>query len=304
MVAGLAGGESGESATRDAVGMALGTQLPYPYHGLIGYTISQPVAWLGLLGLYLLVGIRDRPDSSSTTVSAKLARLTVLLWTLLLLIGSCTPMSGFPQRFGRDLGVPLSLLAAFAILALLRSLRPLLFNTTNTKPITVFAASLTALSLGTLLISQMYITLKDATGPSEQLTISTEIGKAGEWLEGHNEGGNIMVSPHGNQVPSRMMLAMGDYFEYQSFENYQILNPRDLPPTGPAPLWDVFFVTHNPGAPRTERLLKERDVRYVVLYKNMPDRPTAGLWIPFKAHPDRYSVAFENDDVLIVEPRL
>lgn len=304
-VAGRLGiGDAAKSTTGDAVGMALGTQWPYMYDIFIGYILSQPVAWLGLLGLFLLVGVRDRADFSGASLSGKMARLTIMLWTLLLLVGSCTPMSGFPQRFGRDLGVPLSLLAAFAVLALLRSVGPLLFERTRAKPVIVFAASLTALSLGMLMSLQMYTSLEDATGPSEQLTITPAIGEAGEWLKEHNEGGNIMVSPHGNQVPSRMMLAMGDYFEYQSFENYQIRNPRDLPPTSTAPLWDVFFVTHNPGHPRTQKLLEERDVRYVVLYKNMPDRPTAGLWVPFKAHPDRYSIAFENDDVLIVETRL
>ena len=304
VVAGLAGGGTEKSTTGDAVGMALGTQLPYRYDGLIGYTLSQPVTWLGLLGLYLLIGVRDRMDFSNSAISAKLSRLTVLLWVFMLLIGSCTPMSGFPQRFGRDLGIPLCLLAAFAILAILRSLGPLLFGRTAiAKPVTVFASALTALSLGTLMMLQMYATLKDATGPSEQITITPQIGEAGKWLEAHNTGGNIMISPHGNQVPGRMMLAMGDYSKYQSFERFQILHPRDLPPTSTAPLWDVYFVTHNPGAPHTKELLKERDVRYVVLYKYMPDRRIVDFWVAFKSRPNLYSVAFENDDVLIVKPR-
>jgi hypothetical protein len=134
------------------------------------------------------------------------------------------------------------------------------------------------------------------------LTITAPIGEAGKWLEKRNEGGNVLISPHGNQVPSRMMLAMGDYFEYQSFENYQILSPRDLPPTGTKPLWDVYFASHNPAAPHTQDILRNRDIRYVVLYKDMPDRAIKKLWIPFKKHPDLYSVAFENSDVLIVRP--
>lgn len=92
-----------------------------------------------------------------------------------------------------------------------------------------------------------------------------------------------MVSPHVNQVPSRMMLAMGGYSALQSFEAGQIKTPRDLPPTGPGPLWDVLWVMWHPDGERTRQLFKEHDVRYIVLYKNMPDRPT-----------------FENDDVLIV----
>lgn len=304
MVGGLIGVTSDKSQTGEAVGMAVGTQMPYRYEALIGYILSQPVAWLGLFGLYVLVGVRDPLDLSSSTLAGKLARLTVLLWTFLLLAGSFTPMNGFPQRFARDLGVPLSLLAAFGVLALARSLAPLLLNhqRSTARPITIFAASLTVLGLGMMTIFQVYISLEDATGPSEQLTITAPIGEAGKWLEKHNEGGNVLISPHGNQVPSRMMLAMGDYFEYQSFENYQILRPRDLPPTGTKPLWDVYFASHNPADPHTQDILRDRDIRYVVLYKDMPDRAIKKLWIPFKKHPDLYSVAFENSDVLIVRP--
>ncbi len=297
-------GDSSKSQTGEAVGMAVGTQMPYRYEALIGYILSQPVAWLGLFGLYVLVGIRDRMDFSGSTLAGKLARLTILLWTFLLLAGSFTPMNGFPQRFARDLGVPLSLLAAFGALVLARSLAPLLLNRqrSTARPVTIFAASLTALGLGMVIFVQVHTSLSDATGPSEQLTITAPIGEAGEWLEENNEGGNILISPHGNQVPSRMMLAMGDYFEYQSFENYQILRPRDLPPTGTKPLWDVYFASHNPTDPHTQDILRDRDIRYVVLYKNMPDRNIKELWTPFKEHPDMYSVAFENSDVLIAEP--
>src|SRR3712207_5801540 len=101
------------------------------------------------------------------------------------------------------------------------------------------------------------------------MTITPEISAAGEWLREHNEGGNIMVSPHINQVPSRMMLAMGGYSALQSFEHYQIRNPRDLPPTGPGPLEDVLRVVNHPEGERTQALLEEHEVRYVVLYKEM-----------------------------------
>ena len=47
--------------------------------------------------------------------------------------------------------------------------------------------------------------------PEHPGRITPEIAAAGRWLEEHNTGGNIIVSPHINQVPSRMMLAMGGY---------------------------------------------------------------------------------------------
>ena len=112
-----------------------------------------------------------------------------------------------------------------------------------------------------------------------------------------------MISPHMNQVPSRMMLAMGGYSALQAFEPVQIENPRDLPPTGPGPLKDVLWVMHHPKGERTDQLLRKHDVRYVVLYKNMPDRPTVDYWMHFKAQPDLYRTTFENEDVLIVTRR-
>ena len=135
------------------------------------------------------------------------------------------------------------------------------------------------------------------------MTITPEIAAAGEWLREHNSGGNIIVSPHLNQVPSRMMLAMGGYSALQSFTAWQIDHPRDLPPTGPKPLRDVFWVINHPRGERTDQLLREHDVRYVVLYKNMPDRPTKDYWKSFKASPDLYRMVFENEDVLIAAPR-
>jgi hypothetical protein len=59
----------------------------------------------------------------------------------------------------------------------------------------------------------------------------------------------------------------------------------------------------HPEGVLTDRLLTEHDVRYIVLYKNMPDRPTLDYWRLFEARPNFYRVAFENEDVLIVTRR-
>jgi hypothetical protein len=135
------------------------------------------------------------------------------------------------------------------------------------------------------------------------MAITPQISAAGDWLRAHNSGGNIMVSPQINQVPSRMMLAMGGYSALQSFEPGQIDNPRDLPPTGPEPPRDVLWVMTHPGGERTAGLLEKHDVRYVVLYKSMPDRSIKDYWKLFKARPDLYRDVFENEDVLIVARR-
>ena len=292
-VAGLVDG-SGAGASGTAVGMAVGTQAPYPLGFLAGTMVGQPVIWLGLLGALLLVGDlvgrRVGPPRS-------LAQVTVLLWALLLFLGSRTPQTGFPQRFGRDVGVPMAILAAVALVAILRSLGP-------RRPVVVFAASAVVLLAGSSVAYRAAQSLKNAAEPSVQLTITPQIAAAGEWLERHNDGdGNVMVSPHANQVPSRMMLAMGGYSALQSFEPWQIANPRDLPPTGPQPPRDVLWVMQHPEGDLTSRLLDRHEVDYIVLYKSMPDRPTVDYWRLFKASPDVYRVAFENDDVLIVARR-
>jgi hypothetical protein len=156
---------------------------------------------------------------------------------------------------------------------------------------------------GTLVGVRTASSLQTASDPSVQMTITPEISAAGEWLREHNQGGNIMVSPHVNQVPSRMMLAMGGYSALQSFERWQLEYPRDLPPTGPKPLEDVMWVMNHPAGERTERLLEKHEVRYVVLYKEMPDRLTRDYWKAFAARPDLYRTVFENEDVLIVTRR-
>ena len=284
---------SGAGASATAVGMAVGTQAPYPLGFLVGTMIVQPVVWLGLLGAIFVVtdllGRRvGRPQA--------LAYTTVLLWTLLLFAGSRMPLTGFPQRFGRDVGIPVAILAAVAFVAILRSLGP-------RRPAVVFAASLVVLLAGSSVAFRTVQSLEGAAAPSVQLTITPGIDAAGAWLQEHNDGGNIMVSPHANQVPSRMMLAMGGYSALQSFEPWQISRPRDLPPTGPQPPQDVLWVMRHPDGDRARQLLAEHDVRYIVLYKNMPDRPTLDYWRNFKALPGTYRAAFENDDVLIVARR-
>ena len=58
----------------------------------------------------------------------------------------------------------------------------------------------------------------------------------------------------------------------------------------------------NPDDERALQMLREHDVRYVVIYKNMLDRPTEDYWRLFGAHPDLYRIAFQNRDAVILQP--
>jgi hypothetical protein len=292
LVGGLLG-HSEESPTRAALNMTIGTQVPYVIDYLIVAIVSQPVAWLGLLGAALLAADRRCWASKSRA----LAYITLLVWVVLLFAASRTSLSGFPQRFGRDLGVPLALLGAFALVNVLRAL------SVRRKLAIVLLATLAVALVGSLIGLRTAQSFEEAAGPSPQLMMTPQIAAAGEWLKENNEGGNIMVSSHRGHVPSRMMLAMGHYSALQSYPAHMINYPRDLPPTGPRPLWDVLWVMNHPADERTRRLLMEYDVRYVVLYKSLPTRPDTYYWKPFKTRPELYRVAFENESVLIVTPR-
>ena len=286
-VAGLLGASAEAGRGGEAVGMAVGTQMPFKLESLFA-TVSLPVLLLGPLGVLLLLA---NPEGRGGTPYA-LARATLLVWCLLLFVGSRTPLSGFPQRFERDLGIPLSLLAAFALVAVLRSVG-------WRRPLSLLAAFLVAV----LVLYGARLSFADAAAPSWRMVMTPPIAEAGEWLEEHNEGGNILVSPHlWNQVPSRMMLAMGGYSALQSFDEGQLRVPRDLPPSGARPPRDVLHVLDNPGSERTREILEKYDVRYVVLYKNFPGRPPVGYWKAFESRPDLYRVAFQNRDVVILEP--
>jgi hypothetical protein len=273
--------------------MAIGTKPAYDLGHLL-MTTSQPVAWLGILGALLVAGDLLRRDRRVGSPQA-LAYLTLLLWALLLFVGSRTSLSGFPDRFERDLGIPLAVLAALAFVTVVRALRP-------RKPVAFAVTLLTVLLAGALVGVQAVRNLEQAAGPSPRLKDRPpppEVVAAGGWLEEHNSGGNIVATPYLAYVPSRGMLAMGGYTGMQSYDAARIRRGRDLPPFGAGPLWDALWVLQHPEGERTRRILEENDVRYVVLHKRYPTID----WRPFEQHKELYRVAFENESVVILEPR-
>jgi len=290
LVAGMLGG-SGTGRGGEAVAMAIGTK-PANGPGHFLATMSHPVLWLGLFGLPLMLAgtknARGTPDI--------LARLTLLVWTLLLFFGSLTSYSGFPDRFERDLGVPLALLAALALVTVLRS-------SPRSGGRAVFAAALLAVVLSATLVgAQSVLSLEKAVGPSTRLKDMpppAEVVAAGAWLKRHNDGGSIVVTPYLDYVPSRAMLAMGGYTRMQSYDAARIRRERDLPPFGAGPLWDALWVLKHPAGGHTARLLEKNDVRYIVFYKRYPWID----WRPFALQEGLYKTVFENDSVIIFAPR-
>jgi len=291
LVAGLLGG-SDTGAGGTAVAIAIGSQEPLGLGHLLA-TTSQPVAWLGLLGI-LLAGsevLRGRVGTPQA-----LAYLTIILWALLLFVGSRTSSSGFPQRFERDLGIPLAVLAALAFVEILRSARQL-------EPVASLATKLVAALATTLVVVaagfQGTQNLGDA-GKASANVVSREVALAGEWLGEHNTGGNIVVTPYLNDhVPGSAMLAMGGYTGLRSYPQERLRTPRALPPSGKEPLLAANWVAQHPVGERTESLLNQYDVRYVALYKGYPDV----RWRAFDQAPDAYEKVFENGAVAVFAPR-
>ncbi len=302
LVAGLVDG-SKTGAGGDAAAMAFGTQSPLSFDHLLAM-ISQPALWLGLMGAILLLGDRSGTDTNRGVTYA-LARVTLLLWGLLLLIGSRTVMSGFPERFERDLAIPVALFAAFALVPILRSLIP-------RSPAKVFATSLAVLLIGTVLTIEVAHNLEVSSGPSSALgeplvthsakvIMTPEVEEAGTWLKQHNTGGNILVSPFVDGIPSRAVLALGGYTALQSYDLPRLRLARDLPPSGAGPLWDATWMLRHPTGERTRTLLHEHDVRYIVLSKQAP---VDGMdYRPYTKLPDLYKKTFENSKVVILAPR-
>ena len=284
----LGGSETGKGG--EAVAMAMGTKQPFTLDRLLE-TISQPGLWLGLLGTLLLFvkwgNQAGAPDA--------LVRITLLAWVVLMFAGSRTALSAFPDRFARDLSISLALLAALALVTVLRS-------SLAREPVTVAAALLAVLMIGTAVGVQAVRNIEEAAGPAQRHNDDApkpEGVAAGRWLREHNQGGNILSTPGVGGASARGMLAMGGYFGMQTYSAPRIRHGRDLPPFGAGPLWDAQWVLHHPAGERTRRILEENDVRYVVLDKNAPTVD----WRAFERRKDLYRMTYENEDVVIFAPR-
>jgi len=290
LVAGMLGGsETGRGG--EAVAMAIGTK-PASGPGHFLSTMSHPVLWLGLLGLALMLA----GGKNARETPGIMARLTLLVWTLLLFFGSLTSYSGFPDRFERDLGVPLALLAALTLVTLVR-LSP------RSGGRSVYVAAMLAVTLSlTLVGAQSVLSLEKAAGPStrpKDRPAPAEVVAAGAWLKQHNDGGSIVATPYLKHVPSRAMLAMGGYTRMQSYDKNRIRRARDLPPFGAAPLWDALWVLEHPAGGRTAQILEKNDVDFIVFHK----RYRWIDWRPFALQRSLFRTVYENHSVIIFAPR-
>ena len=284
----------GKSSAGGAVSIVLGSQAPATQGALLK-ELGPPIVWFGVLGLAALaVSLRYlRRPAQVLTVA------TVVGWCVLMYLGSRTSLDGFPQRFERDLGAPLSVVAAFGVGLVVRSL-PLRGAATRTAP--AVAATIAGIVAAVMLFAQAGHAVRASDRSAGQL-LSHRVAAAGQWLARHNTGGTIITTPNMNPgISNRAMLALGGYTGLQAYTPYRIAHPRSLPTAGKGPLLDSQEVLLHPQSCQSANILVRQDVRYVVLYRASngagSQRPAADL-AGFAADPAHYQQVFQNPAVII-----
>ena len=283
----LTGLVTGHSSTSTAVSLTLGSQsAPAPRHLLV--TLGPALVWLGLFGAgAVAMGVRYLARPTQV-----LAAVTVLLWCVVMYVGSRTAADGFPQRFERDLGAPLSVVAAFGLVIVVRAL---LAQRPGARTVLTAAAATAAVVVGAVVVVQATRSLTASARPNREV-LTHRVAAAGRWLGQHNTGGNIISTPYMNPgITNRAVLAIGGYTGLQSYGAFRIAHPRSLPPAGRQPLLDSQHVLLHPATCQAADILARDDVRYVVLYRFGP-----GADLPaFAADPTRYRRVFQNPSVII-----
>ena len=283
----LTGLVTGHSSTSTAVSLTLGSQsAPAPRHLLVA--LGPALVWLGLFGAgAVAMGVRYLARPTQV-----LAAVTVLLWCVVMYVGSRTAADGFPQRFERDLGAPLSVVAAFGLVIVVRAL---LAQRPGARTVLTAAAATAAVVVGAVVVVQATRSLTASARPNREV-LTHRVAAAGRWLGQHNTGGNIISTPYMNPgITNRAVLAMGGYTGLQSYGAFRIAHPRSLPPAGRQPLLDSQHVLLHPATCQAADILARDDVRYVVLYRFGP-----GADLPaFAADSTRYRRVFQNPSVII-----
>jgi hypothetical protein len=280
-----------QSASSAAVSMVLGSQ-PVPAASHLFSELAPLTVWLGVLGLALLaLAVRYL-----RTPAQVLAAVTILLWCVLIYLGSRTSADGFPQRFERDLGAGLSVAAALGFGLIVKSFWLAWHRARlGTRAMFSLAAFVPAvLAAGTQALTEA------ATEAQNALLPNPSVVAAGNWLWQHNTGGNI-VSTYLNQgITERSMLALSGYpgLMYYGMGSHE--HARSLPPAGTKPLLDSQEVLEHPATCSAARAIASEDVRYIVLY--LGDQHDYDL-ASFQGNPARYHQVFTDRLVIIYAPR-
>jgi hypothetical protein len=280
------------SASSAAVSMVLGSQSPpSPLHVLVELTPS--IVWLGVLGLALLtLVLRRRPSPPQV-----LAVVTLLGWCGLMYLGSRTAADGFPRRFERDLGAPLSVAGALG-LGVLAGSAWAAWQRARLAPDAVLAACV-VVPAAIAVVAHTAGVIRSESSPTGGL-LSNSAAVAGTWLWRHNAGGTIVGTGMNDGITERATLAMGGYAGLMYYGPGPLTNTRSLPAAGRKPLIESQEVLEHPASCAAARVITSEDVRYVVLYRGNSQEfdPAA-----FRADRGRYRQVFADHAVTIYATR-
>ncbi len=283
---------AGHSASSAAVSLVLGSQpAPGPLH--LFSALGPPIVWLGVLGLALLAAML-RYERRPAPV---LATVTMILWCLIMYAGSRSAADGFPQRFERDLGAALSVVAALGAGVLLKTAW-LAWRRAEVIPV---AALSLALAVPAVLAIALPSARQAQTESRPARLLSPPVLAAGTWLRQHNSGGTIISTPMNHGITERSVLALGGYTGLMYYAPGSYANARSLPPAGVTPLVNSQEVLEHPDSCAAAEAISREDVRFVVLYRKPGrDADMEG----FRADRGRYRPVFENHSVIIYAPQV
>jgi hypothetical protein len=281
---------SAGTTARATVVLDVGSQ-PVLRAGDLFAWVGRPIIWLGVFGFAALAMAIRRLARPAQVLTA----VTVLVWCALMYLGSRTVADGFPQRFERDVGAPLSVLAALGLGIIMQSLVRL---RAGRRSVAVLAAAAAAAVIA-LAAEQFANNLVTDAGPSREVLTRPEAA-AGRWLQRHNTGGTIISTPDLHRgVTNRAVLAMGGYTGLQSYPLPRIEHPRSLPTAGRAPLLESRDVLLHPATCRAASVIAREDVRFIFLYRLGTEANFTG----FRTDPAEYRRVFENSQIVIYAPR-
>jgi hypothetical protein len=289
----------GDSTARATVDLDVNTQSVLKASDLLVW-VGSPVVWLGVFGFAALAMMTRRLKEPAQVLAA----LTVLLWCVVMYLGSRTAIDGFPQRFERDVGAPLNVLAALGTGIIVQSLAGLRARWPGRLPARLVPSGLVAAALAVVAAAAVVIQVGGNavadSAPSREVLTPAEAA-AGRWLAQHNTGGTIISTPDLRRgVTNRAVLAMGGYVGLQSYELPKLAHPRSLPGTGIQQVLDSRTVLSDPASCAAAAVIGRDDVRYIFVY--WPG--TQANLAAFEHDPAMYRQVFRNSEIVIYAPDL
>jgi hypothetical protein len=277
------------SASGTAVSMVLGSQPAWPA-GHVFHELAQPIVWLGVLGVTMLaMSLRHahRPPQV-------LAAVTMLLWCLMMYLGSRTAADGFPQRFERDLGAALTVVGALGVGVIVKSLWRA-WQRASLAP-----AVVTSLALALLVVATTIQVAKLAQKESSPARVlSPPVVAAGNWLQRHHSGGTIVSTTLNQGITERATLAITGYPALMYYVPWVIPHARSLPAGGRKPLLDSVEVLKHPGSCAAAAAIAGEHIHYILVYLGSGKEVDLAA---FRANPARYRQVFRDRSVIIYAP--